>query len=237
MDSSPRPSRLTPLQRDLLDAFFAREQRLFLTGGGALAGFYLGHRTTEDLDLFTLPGLDLADAAHALDEAARSARLHDQLVPLAAACSGDGSTEKLLAGSGQPPNETIAKRLRDNAEGLFRAPWPHLTAEADALGAEARLGLAERARREADELRTLLDRQRGAIDKAEARLRQADLFNIQDKEQKRQVDRDLAHLARRRDKAAEELVKEPLAIEALYDVRMSRLSPVGLVVAWPESMT
>ncbi|MCC6555986.1 MAG: nucleotidyl transferase AbiEii/AbiGii toxin family protein [Polyangiaceae bacterium] len=72
MGFSPRPSRLTPLQRDLLDAFFAREQRLFLTGGGALAGFYLGHRTTEDLDLFTLPGPDLGDAARALDEAARS---------------------------------------------------------------------------------------------------------------------------------------------------------------------
>jgi hypothetical protein len=72
MGSSPQPSRLTPLQRDLLDAFFARERRLFLTGGGALAGFYLGHRTTEDLDLFTPPGLDLAEAARALDEAARS---------------------------------------------------------------------------------------------------------------------------------------------------------------------
>jgi hypothetical protein len=72
MDSSPRPSCLTPLQSDLLDAIFARERRLFLTGGGALAGFYLGHRTTEDLDLFTPPGPDLADAAHALDEAARS---------------------------------------------------------------------------------------------------------------------------------------------------------------------
>jgi hypothetical protein len=30
---------------------------------------------------------------------------------------------------------------------------------------------------------------------------------------------------------------EPAAIEALYEVRMSRLTPVGLVVAWPEAMT
>ena len=50
MDSSPprRPSRLRPLQHDLLEGFFAREQRFFLTGGAALAGFYLGHRETED---------------------------------------------------------------------------------------------------------------------------------------------------------------------------------------------
>lgn len=69
MDSSPR-SRLTPFQQDLLREFFAREQRLFLTGGGALAGFYFGHRDTEDLDLFSAPGLDLEDAARVLREAA-----------------------------------------------------------------------------------------------------------------------------------------------------------------------
>lgn len=33
MDSCPPPSRLTPLQRDRVAAFFAREQRFFLTGG------------------------------------------------------------------------------------------------------------------------------------------------------------------------------------------------------------
>jgi hypothetical protein len=183
-----------------------------------------------------------------------AARLHDQLVPLAAAWSGDASsvkpykdkatavaaiasTERLLAGSGRAPNATIAKRVRENAEALFRALWPHLEAEADALSVEARQGLAERARREADDMRGLLARQRSAIDKAEARLRQADLFNLPDKEQKRQVDLDLRHLEQRRLSAAKELQSEPAAIEALYDVRMSRLTPVGLVVAWPESMT
>jgi predicted nucleotidyltransferase component of viral defense system len=46
-------SKLTRLQREILDAFFQRERSFFLTGGAALAGFYLGHRTTDDLDLFT----------------------------------------------------------------------------------------------------------------------------------------------------------------------------------------
>jgi len=183
-----------------------------------------------------------------------AARLHDQIVPIAAAWSGDASgikpykdrattvvaitsTEKLLAGAGRAPNATIAKRIRENAEVLFRALWPHLEAEADALSVAARQGLAERARREADDMRGLIERQRTAIDKAEARLRQADLFNVQDKEQKRQVDLDLRHLERRRGEAKTELVREPAAIEALYEVSMSRLTPVGLVVAWPESMT
>jgi hypothetical protein len=185
---------------------------------------------------------------------AGAARLHDQLVPLAAAWSGEAndvkpykdratavstltSTERLLTAGGKAPNNTIRRRVEENASALFRALWPHLEAEADALGTEARQGLIQRARREADDLRTLLERQRTAIDKAERRLRQNDLFEIEDKDQKRQVDFDLKHLDRRRLDLAKELESEPAAIEALYDVRMQRLTPVGLVVAWPESMT
>ena len=61
-------SRLTPLQRDLLEAFFQRESRFFLTGGAALAGYHLGHRETADLDLFTTTDL-LAGGRAALQAA------------------------------------------------------------------------------------------------------------------------------------------------------------------------
>ena len=63
-------STLTKLQQDLLGGFFDRERRFFLTGGGALAGFYFGHRTTEDLDFFSPPGPSLDDAQRAVEEAA-----------------------------------------------------------------------------------------------------------------------------------------------------------------------
>ncbi len=42
-------SQLTPLQRDLLEAFFRREQRLFLTGGAALARRRLVQRGQESV--------------------------------------------------------------------------------------------------------------------------------------------------------------------------------------------
>jgi Nucleotidyl transferase AbiEii toxin, Type IV TA system len=45
--------RLSPFQTEVLNGFFAQERGFFLTGGGALAGFYLKHRETTDLDLFT----------------------------------------------------------------------------------------------------------------------------------------------------------------------------------------
>lgn len=53
-------------------AFFACERRFFLTGGAALAGFYLGHRTTSDLDLFATPAVSIADGVRALRAAAEA---------------------------------------------------------------------------------------------------------------------------------------------------------------------
>jgi hypothetical protein len=43
---------LTPLQRLVLARLSPLQPKFTLTGGGALAGVHLGHRTTRDLDLF-----------------------------------------------------------------------------------------------------------------------------------------------------------------------------------------
>lgn len=50
------PKVLTPLQENFLRAFFEQPaaQDFFLTGGTALGAFYLHHRYSEDVDLFTL---------------------------------------------------------------------------------------------------------------------------------------------------------------------------------------
>ena len=61
---------LPGFQGELLEAFFAREQRLFLTGGAALAGFYKSPRPTDDLDLFGAPALEMEDAVRSLEAAA-----------------------------------------------------------------------------------------------------------------------------------------------------------------------
>jgi hypothetical protein len=183
-----------------------------------------------------------------------AARLHDELVALSAAWSGEASAvepykdratavkavnlaERLIATAAKAPNATIRKRIEKHSQDLFRALWPHLEAEADASAVEAKKGLVQRARKEADDLLILLKRQQTLIDTTEAQLRQEELFKTNDKEQKRQIELDLEHLNRRRKEAADEIVSEPEAIEKLYEVRMSRLTPVGLVVVWPEAMT
>ena len=54
---------LTPLQTTFLNRFFATDigQHFFLTGGTALAAFYLHHRLSIDVDLFTLDDLVLPE--------------------------------------------------------------------------------------------------------------------------------------------------------------------------------
>ena len=62
--------KLDRLQEEVLESFFRRERRFFLTGGGALVGFYLGHRETKDLDLFATEDV-LSDGLSALEQVAR----------------------------------------------------------------------------------------------------------------------------------------------------------------------
>ena len=69
MDSSPGLSRL---QHDLLREFFARERRFVLTGGGALVGYHLHHRTSDDLDLFAKPPARIEEARRAVEAAAEA---------------------------------------------------------------------------------------------------------------------------------------------------------------------
>jgi hypothetical protein len=61
---------LAPLQREVLRAFHRVEQGFFLTGGAALAGYHLHHRTTSGLDLFTLDPAAFERGQHALAEVA-----------------------------------------------------------------------------------------------------------------------------------------------------------------------
>jgi predicted nucleotidyltransferase component of viral defense system len=68
MASSPHS--LSSFQSEVLRSFFERENGFFLTGGGALVGFYLHHRSTDDLDLFTTVPDAFERGPHALADAA-----------------------------------------------------------------------------------------------------------------------------------------------------------------------
>ena len=108
-----------------------------------------------------------------------AARLHDQILAVAAPWNGADTeltpyrdaataartitqTEKLLATGARLPPAVVAGRIVPFAAALYAALWPALEDEADAHEVEARSGLAQRARREADEMRDLLAQPRCA---------------------------------------------------------------------------
>jgi Nucleotidyl transferase AbiEii toxin, Type IV TA system len=64
---------LTPLQSALLEEFFASSigRSFFLTGGTALAAFYLQHRLSQDLDLFTTDDVAFHTIVAVMDELGR----------------------------------------------------------------------------------------------------------------------------------------------------------------------
>ncbi|MCC7162515.1 MAG: nucleotidyl transferase AbiEii/AbiGii toxin family protein [Anaerolineae bacterium] len=64
---------LTPFQNEFLDRFYrtALGQKFFLTGGTALAAFYLEHRFSEDIDLFTLDDDALGFADRTIQQVAQ----------------------------------------------------------------------------------------------------------------------------------------------------------------------
>jgi len=118
---------------------------------------------------------------------------------------------------------------------VFKALWPHLEEEARAREVDAKNGLLRRARKESEDLDALLRRQqKEAVGDLQA-LRQLTLEQLTDKQQRRHADLDIGAMQHRLQNFEQQLAEEPAKIAALYEVTMAaRLTPVGLVLAWPE---
>jgi len=186
-----------------------------------------------------------------------AARLHDRLLSVAArwiegredevtpfADEADRNAilllEDVLSRSpsldGVPP--TIQERVLAAAPTLFARLWKRIRDDADEEAHRATRALAERGREEANALRQILWAQRNDVQRSVAELSQTTFDfgeGVSGKAQQRQLDRDLAHLRARHESIAREAEAEPAQIEALYEVALTRLEPVGLVVLWPET--
>ncbi len=180
-----------------------------------------------------------------------AARLHDELVAIAAAWTPGETptpykdpvtaerarevTERALAMGASAPKARVIEQALAQSQDIFAALWPHLESEAEARGVDAKNGLARRARKESEDLKTLLLRQQKETEKDLGELQQMTLEQVTEKQQRRQVELDIEATKQRQSNFARQLEEEPGKIEALYHVRMMRLTPVGLVLAWPES--
>lgn len=179
-----------------------------------------------------------------------AARLHDELVAVPAAWTpGEAPspykdpvtaqkarevTESALAQGAAAPPKRICEQALAEAGPVFKALWPRLEAEAEARGVDAQNGLSRRARKESEDLKKLLGRQRKETDEDLGTLLQVMLDEVKDKKQQRQVEMDIEVTKHRQANFERQLLEEPKKIEALYEVQKTRLTPVGLVFAWPE---
>ncbi len=115
-------SRLSPLQLRVLEVLAPMSPRWTLTGGAALAGFHLQHRTTRDLDLFWHATRTIADFARRAEQLLGSAGLEvaalqrsDTFVRLRATGNGETVIVDLVAepvAVADPPREATVGNSR-----------------------------------------------------------------------------------------------------------------------------
>jgi hypothetical protein len=185
---------------------------------------------------------------------AGAARLHEEIIPVTAIWSeanrdrrpltplgtrGEETTveqlERALRDTRRPPATAIARiRLlaRRDAQDLEH----ELRRRAEQRRAEVSRDLLRRGDGEARDLARLLEAQRDRIAQAEKGFdpKQLALPGIDDAE-RRQLERDHRHWRTRLDEIECEIEAEPARVRASYEIRASRLEPIGLVYLWPRT--
>jgi superfamily II DNA or RNA helicase len=178
---------------------------------------------------------------------ANAARLHDEMLAVAARWSDAGTRtkplepyaeatlEKTLAllekalGTGRPLEvpDVVRRRFAEGARQDLDELRPHLAAQAEAEAGQATTELRKRGEAEAADMRAILEAQRARIEQTAERrekdLRQPGLFNA---DEVKQVEADKRYWRRRLGELATELDTEPARIRASYGVRLVYLYPV-----------
>jgi superfamily II DNA/RNA helicase len=132
--------------------------------------------------------------------------------------------------------KAIQERVRLAAPDLFAQLWKPIGDEADARAIKAIEMLKARGRKEADQLREILRGQRSAIKRRLDKQSTLPLeFSEAEKKERKQFEADLKHMETRLKHIDIEIEQEPPQIQELYRVALNRLTPVGLVVLWPQT--
>ncbi|RKG85148.1 hypothetical protein D7W82_20315 [Corallococcus sp. CA049B] len=183
---------------------------------------------------------------------AGAARLHDEVVSVSAKWLDGGGRghlkpfgeeadrrviEQLEVTLAEAPelsatSSAVQARLLASASSDFAALWPSVEEESSRLEKAARKLLAQRGATEAKALTQILLTQRETIQEALGAQLELKLTVKDELEQQR---RDKGHLEQRLAALAKELEEQPESLKATYDVRLARLTPVGMVYLWPSS--
>jgi hypothetical protein len=185
---------------------------------------------------------------------AGAARLHEEIIPVTAIWSeadrgrrplaplgirGEETTieqlERALRDTRRPPSTAVA-RVRLSAKRDAQDLEPELRRRAEQRRSDVARDLMRRGDGETRDLARLLEAQRDRIAQAEKGFdpRQLALPGVDDAE-RRQRERDHRHWRTRLAEIEREIEKEPARVRASYEIRASRLEPIGLVYLWPRT--
>jgi hypothetical protein len=135
------------------------------------------------------------------------------------------------------PGEAIQRKLISAAPRDIEELLPQLEPRAREMAELAVDRLKKRGEREEKDLRETLERQRERVReelvKHEGEFQQLTLgFN---EDERRQIEADMRSWRNRLEQFDRDLRQEPQRIREFYEVRATRIEPVGLVYLWPES--
>jgi hypothetical protein len=185
-------------------------------------------------------------------------RLHEELIPVTArwidpqlrqaplvpyAREAEARTltlldQTLVAPHGRLVTDTILRQLQTCAAQDVQELLPHLQARGEAYARDAAQQLTARGEAEAKAMREILATQQQHIVATVAKHqqmgpRQLDLAFGDNADERRQLEANKRHWARRLEMLNDELRTEPDRVRAVYDIQATRIEPVGLVYLWP----
>jgi len=179
-----------------------------------------------------------------------AARLHEEIIPITARWTEptirkaplmpyarDAETrtlalldQGLLAAGRRSIEPRVLEQLQASAARDIRELLPHLQTRGEEYAAEARRKLRQRGEEEAKAMRGILETQRKHIESTVARNLQL-RFDYED--EMRQLEANRRYWDRRLDTLHHEIRTEPDRIREIYEVRATRIEPVGLAYLWP----
>lgn len=186
-----------------------------------------------------------------------AARLHEELVPVTTrwydphirkealkpyARESETKTlglldQALITGTGRSITAEVLKNLQTSAPRDVQDLLPHLQTRGAEYARDAQKLLTERAAAEAKAMREILETQRKHIAETIAKHENPDSqmrFGFVD-EELRQLETNRKYWDKRLQTLEHELTTEPKRILDLYQVKATRIEPVGLVYLWPVS--
>jgi hypothetical protein len=146
--------------------------------------------------------------------------------------------ESLLREHEHAVGETVKVQLQTSAPRDIQELLPYLQRRGEEYARDAVQRLRQRGEAEARAMREILETQRKHIESTASKHEKMDTAQLRldfgdDEDELRQLEANRRYWNKRLELLKEELESEPGRIRDLYEVKATRIEPVGLVYLWP----